>query len=59
VRAEAAIARLPLLALSANAMPADVRRALAAGFDGYVTKPVDVPTLLQRLDRLLGAVADA
>ncbi|MCW5634192.1 MAG: response regulator [Rubrivivax sp.] len=59
VRAEPAIARLPLLALSANAMPADVRRALAAGFDGYVTKPVDVPTLLQRLDRLLGVVADA
>jgi PAS domain S-box-containing protein len=53
VRADAALAKLPLLALSANAMPADVRRALAAGFDAYVTKPLDVAALLHRLDELL------
>jgi signal transduction histidine kinase/ActR/RegA family two-component response regulator len=43
-------AQLPLLALSANAMPADVRRALQAGFERYITKPVDVAGLLAVLD---------
>ncbi len=53
LRAEPATQALPLLALSANAMPADQQRALAAGFDGYVTKPVDVAQLLARLEKLL------
>ena len=47
----------PLLALSANAMPADIRRALAAGFQHYLTKPIAVPGLLSALDRLLSASA--
>jgi len=37
---------IPLLALSAHAMAGDKERALAAGFDGYLTKPVNVHTLL-------------
>jgi CheY-like chemotaxis protein len=37
---------IPLLALSAHAMIGDKERALAAGFDGYLTKPVDIHTLL-------------
>ncbi len=48
-------AAMPLVALSANAMPADIRRAMAAGFDAYITKPVDVAALLDRLDQLLAA----
>jgi len=56
LQADAATRALPLLALSANAMPGDIRRALAAGFRSYVTKPIDVPSLLAELDRLLGAV---
>jgi len=55
LQADAATRALPLLALSANALPGDIRRALAAGFRGYITKPIDVPTLLAELDRLLGA----
>ena len=43
---------LPLLALSANAMPADIGRAMAAGFQAYLTKPIDVTALLARLDRV-------
>jgi len=53
LKAAPATAALPLLALSANAMPADIRRATAAGFEAYVTKPIDVATLLRQLDRLL------
>jgi PAS domain S-box-containing protein len=53
LRAHAATADLPLLALSANAMKADTRRALEAGFDAYLTKPIDVPRVLAEIDRLL------
>ncbi len=37
---------IPLVALSAHAMIGDKERALAAGFDGYLIKPVDIHTLL-------------
>jgi signal transduction histidine kinase/ActR/RegA family two-component response regulator len=57
MKADAATAALPLLALSANAMPADIRRAMAAGFAAYATKPIDVATLLRQLDRLLAGDA--
>ena len=36
-----------VVALSAHAMVGDRERAIAAGFDGYITKPVNVPTLLR------------
>ncbi len=37
---------IPLLALSAHAMIGDKERALAAGFDGYLIKPVNIHTLV-------------
>ncbi len=52
-KADPATHGLPLLALSANAMPADIRRAMAAGFEHYLTKPIDVPQLLAEINRLL------
>ena len=53
LQADAATRGLPLLALSANAMAGDIRRAMAAGFRNYLTKPIDVPQLLSEIDRLL------
>ncbi|MBP6900597.1 MAG: response regulator [Burkholderiaceae bacterium] len=49
----AATRDIPVLAVSANAMPKDLERAKAAGFAGYVTKPLDVRELLARVDSLL------
>jgi CheY-like chemotaxis protein len=40
---------IPVMALSAHAMAGDKERALAAGFDGYLTKPLNIPTLVQDL----------
>ena len=46
--------RLPILALSAFAMPGDAEKALKAGCTDYLTKPVRRGPLLERVHRLLG-----
>ncbi|MBT5711350.1 response regulator, partial [Candidatus Poribacteria bacterium] len=52
---------IPVLALTADAMPGEVKRGLAAGFARYLTKPIDVPTFIDAIDTFLtpGATADA
>lgn len=44
---------LPVLALSASAMPQDVKRGKDAGFRDYLTKPLDIPALAEALNRAL------
>ncbi len=53
LRADPATAAIPVVAVSADAMPADVQRGLQAGFDDYLTKPMDLQRLLATLRRLL------
>ena len=45
-----ATAHIPVLALSANAMPRDIEKGLAAGFFGYLTKPIKVNEFMDTLD---------
>lgn len=45
----------PIMALTASAMQGDRERALAAGFDSYVSKPLPLPALRAEVKRLLGA----
>ncbi len=52
LRAQPENAGTPCIALSANAMPEDIARALEAGFDDYWTKPVDFRHFLGAMDRL-------
>jgi two-component system cell cycle response regulator DivK len=44
LRADPRLAPLPVLAVTAQAMQGDRERLLAAGFDGYVAKPLDIET---------------
>ena len=53
LREAAATRRTPVVALTANAMPQDLARGRAAGFDDYLTKPVMLPDLLAVVRRAL------
>ncbi len=53
VRADAAMRGTPCIAISANAMPEDIRAAREAGFDGYVTKPISSLTLYSEMRRVV------
>jgi two-component system cell cycle response regulator DivK len=53
LRADAATAAIPVAALTAYAMKDDRARILAAGFDGYLEKPVDVRALPAQVEALL------
>ncbi|MBX3607478.1 MAG: PAS domain-containing protein [Piscinibacter sp.] len=52
LRAHAATAAIPCIALSANAMPEDIERAREAGFADYWTKPIDFRAFMAALESL-------
>ena len=54
LRADERTAAVPVLALTAQAMQGDRERFLDAGFDGYLSKPVDVPELIRTVGEHCG-----
>ncbi|MEP7296115.1 MAG: PAS domain S-box protein [Burkholderiales bacterium] len=54
---DATTAQIPVIAVSANAMPRDIERGLEAGFFRYLTKPIRVDEFLETLDLALEAAA--
>jgi CheY-like chemotaxis protein len=50
LRGDPATAHIPVLAISANAMPGDIKRGLEAGFFRYLTKPVNLAALVAAMD---------
>jgi signal transduction histidine kinase/ActR/RegA family two-component response regulator len=53
LRADPSTAHIPIVALSANAMPRDIKKGLEAGFFDYLTKPLKVGEFLHVLDTAL------
>jgi CheY-like chemotaxis protein len=53
LRADPRFEKLPIVALTASAMQGDREKAIAAGFTGYVSKPVRLAALRAELARLL------
>jgi two-component system cell cycle response regulator DivK len=51
LRADERTSSIPVLALTAQAMEGDRERFLAAGFDGYLSKPVNIADLLDAVRR--------
>lgn len=58
LRTDPGTAHIPVIALSANAMPMNVKSGLEAGFFHYLTKPIVLEELTNALDRAL-SFADA
>jgi CheY-like chemotaxis protein len=53
VRQDPSLATLPVLAVTAYAMRGDREKGLDAGFDGYLSKPVNARSLFAEIERVL------
>ena len=53
IRADAATARIPVVALTASVTPTDRSAISAAGFDAFVSKPISLKEFLDTVKRLL------
>ena len=54
LKADQGTRSIPVVALTAHAMNTDREKALEAGCDAYETKPVELPKLLETMEKLLG-----
>jgi CheY-like chemotaxis protein len=54
LKADEATRGIPVVALTAHAMSTDREKAMEAGCDAYETKPVELPRLLETMEKLLG-----
>ncbi|MGE0290688.1 MAG: chemotaxis response regulator CheY [Bradyrhizobium sp.] len=59
VRADARLARLPVLMLTAEAKREQIIEAAQAGVNGYVIKPFTAATLKEKLDKIFATLAAA
>ena len=59
LQADARVKSTPVIAITANAMPRDIERGLAAGFADYITKPIHVKHFIHIVDHLLADTAKA
>lgn len=59
LKADAATAGIPVIALTAHAMASDEEKARAAGCDDFDTKPIELPRLLDKIQAQLVRVGKA
>ena len=56
IRANPDTAHIPIIALTAHALPEDVQKAIEVGCDAYQTKPVVYMRLMKKIDELVNAL---
>jgi two-component system, cell cycle response regulator DivK len=54
LRAEAATAAIPVIAITASVMKESVREVMAAGFNAFIEKPIDVRGFLEKVRGVVG-----
>ncbi|MDO8465898.1 MAG: PAS domain S-box protein [Gallionella sp.] len=57
LREDSSTAHIPVIAISANAMPRDIERGMKAGFCRYITKPIKVNEFMEALDGALESLS--
>jgi CheY-like chemotaxis protein len=55
IKSDPRTVHIPIIALTAHALPTDRTTSIAVGCSEYDTKPVELPRLLQKIRRCLGA----
>ena len=59
LRADATLAGTPIIAISASVMPDEKQKIVASGFDGYITKPINVKQFIETVERHLAKAKGA
>jgi CheY-like chemotaxis protein len=59
LRADPETAAIPVIAVTASVTASQKERVMAAGFNGYISKPIDVATFPDAIDRFAGAAGAA
>ncbi len=55
LKADPLTREIPIVALTAHTLPTDRKRALDAGCDGYLSKPLDIPTFIPQISAFISA----
>ena len=53
IRENEVTSAIPVIAVSANAMPSDVKAGIEAGFNEYITKPIKIDDFFEIIDQIL------
>ncbi len=56
LKADAKTSGIPLWALTAHTLPGDRQKALSIGFDGYISKPIDVARFTENISQAINGV---
>lgn len=57
IRADAELAKTPVVAVSASVMPDEQQKIVASGFDAYITKPIDLKSFVATVEKFAGVPA--